>query len=305
VHSDNASKHSTAVLPVVSLLIAATLWGIVWYPLRIAENNGLSGLWTSLIIYSVALLCGSVAFWNKLGEIKQQPLLLATIALCNGWLNIAFILAVIDGNVVRVVLLFFLSPLWSTLLGLLVLKEQLSSWSIATLIVAMIGAIAMLWDPSLGFPWPQDHTDWLAITSGMAFSVSNVLIRKLQHISVRVKTLSAWFGVTLVAAIWIGLSHAGVPQAASNVWAWTAIIGCVLVIVMTLSVQYGVTNMPVYRSAIILLFELVATALSAHWLSDEVISTKEWLGGAMIVTAGYLSARALMKQDDVSKRTSP
>jgi len=295
VHSDNASKHSTAVLPVISLLISATLWGVVWYPLRIAESNGIPGLWTSLIIYSAALLCGCVAFWNKLGEVRQQPLLLAAIALSNGWLNIAFILAVIDGNVVRVVLLFFLSPLWSTLLGWLVLKEQLSGWSIATLVVAMIGAIAMLWDPSLRFPWPQDYADWLAITSGMAFSVSNVLIRKLQHISIRVKTVSAWFGVTLVAVFWIGLSDASVPQAATNAWVWTTIIGCALVVVMTLSVQYGVTNMPIYRSAIILLFELVATALSAHWLSDEVISAKEWLGGAMIVTAGYLSARALMK----------
>lgn len=296
MHSDNASKHSAAVFPVISLLISATLWGIVWYPLRIAESYGISGLWTSLIIYSAALLCGGLAFWPKLGEIKQQPLLLAAIALSNGWLNIAFILAVIDGNVVRVVLLFFLSPLWSTLLGWLVLKEQLSGWSIATLTVAMIGAMIMLWDPSLGFPWPQDYADWLAITSGMAFSVSNVLIRKLQHISIRIKTVSAWFGVTLLASIWILLGDVATPQAATGVWMWTTVIGCVMVIVMTLSVQYGVTNMPVYRSAIILLFELVATAVSAHWLSNEVISAKEWLGGSMIVAAGYLSARALMKK---------
>ncbi|WP_455222030.1 DMT family transporter [Kaarinaea lacus] len=299
MHSDNASKHSTAVFPVISLLISATLWGIVWYPLRIAESHGISGLWTSLIVYSAALLCGIVAFWHKLREVRQQPILLAAIALSNGWLNIAFIIAVIDGNVVRVVLLFFLSPLWSTLLGWLVLKEHLSGWSIATLIVAMIGAMIMLWDPSLGLPWPQDYTDWLAITSGMAFSVSNVLVRKLQHISVRVKTISAWFGVTLLAAAWILLADEAVPQATTSVWTWTTIIGCAMVIVMTLSVQYGVTNMPIYRSAIILLFELVATAVSAHWLSDEVISAREWLGGSMIVAAGYLSARALMKQGNL------
>ena len=71
-----------------------------------------------------------------------------------------------------------------------------------------------------------------------------------------------------------------------------------MIIVMTLSVQYGVTHMPVYRSAVILLFELVAAAVSAQWLSDEVISIAEWVGGSMIVLAGYFSARSLMKQGD-------
>lgn len=296
MHSDSASKHSASVWPVVSLLITATLWGISWYPLRVAESYGISGLWTSLIIYSAALLCGILAFWRKLGEIRQQPLLLAAIAVTNGWLNIAFILAVIDGNVVRVVLLFYLSPLWSTLLGWLVLKENLTGWSIATLTVAMIGAMIMLWDPSLGFPWPQDYSDWLAITSGIAFSVSNVLVRKLQHVSVRVKTISAWFGVSLVAAIWITLTSSTTPQVDTQVWVWTTLIGCIMIIVMTSTVLYGVTHMPVYRSAVILLFELVAAAVSAQWLSDEVISGKEWIGGSMIVLAGYFSARALMKQ---------
>ena len=71
-----------------------------------------------------------------------------------------------------------------------------------------------------------------------------------------------------------------------------------MIIIMTSTVVYGVTHMPVYRSAVILLFQLVAAGVSAQWLSDELISGKEWLGGSMIVLAGYLSARALMKQSN-------
>ena len=130
----------------------------------------------------------------------------------------------------------------------------------------------------------------------MAFSVSNVLVRKLQHVSVRVKTLSAWLGVSLLAGVWILLADVEQPQVDIQVWSATALIGCVMIIVMTSTVIYGVTHMPVYRSAVILLFELVAAAVSAQWLTDEVISANEWLGGSMIVLAGYLSARALMKQ---------
>jgi drug/metabolite transporter (DMT)-like permease len=304
VHSDSASKQSATVLPVVSLLITATLWGICWYPLRIAESYGMPGLWTTLVVYSAALVFGILAFWRKFPELLSAPGLLAVIALSNGVLNVAFVLAVIDGHVVRVILLFYLSPIWSTVLGWLLLKENLTAWSVATLVVAMTGAMIMLWDTSLGFPWPQHYTDWLGITAGICFSISNVTVRKVQRVSLRIKTLSAWLGVALVAGVWIIAADATVPQATTSVWTWTAFIGTAMIIVMTFTVQYGVTHMPVYRSAIILLFELVAAAVSAQWLSDEVITGKEWVGGALIVLAGYLSARAMMKQP-AAKDTVP
>ena len=296
-----ASKHSAPVLPIISLLITATLWGIAWYPLRIAESFGMTGLWTTLLAYSGALLIGLVFFRTHLSHFRQQPLLLFIIATANGWLNVAFILAVIDGNVVRVILLFYLSPVWSTLLGWLILKEQISSWSVATLVVAMTGAMTMLWDPQLGFPWPQHYTDWLAITAGIGFSISNVSVRKLQQVSIGSKTVAAWVGVTIVSLVWIVLGDVPVPDVSNTVWSWTLFIGTVLIIVMTLSVQYGVTHLPVYQSAVILLFELVAAALSAQWLSDEVTTGKEWLGGSMIMLAGYLSARAIMKQSNTKQ----
>ena len=298
MQSDMASKHSTPVLPIISLLTAATLWGVAWYPLRIAESFAMTGLWTTLLAYTGALVIGLAFFRAQLSQIKQQPLLLFVIAVANGWLNVAFILAVIDGNVVRVILLFYLSPIWSTLLGWLVLKEQISAWSVATLVVAMTGAITMLWDPELGFPWPQHYTDWLAITAGIGFSISNVTVRKLQQVSIGLKTVAAWVGVTIVALVWIILGGVSVPDVSGQIWSWTLFIGTVMIVIMTLSVQYGVTHMPVYQSAIILLFELVAAALSAQWLSDEVTTAKEWVGGSMIMLAGYLSARAMMKQSD-------
>jgi drug/metabolite transporter (DMT)-like permease len=254
------------------------------------------GLWTTLLVYSSSLLLGGLVFWRRLSEFSQAPGLLAVIALSNGWLNVAFFLAVIDGHVVRVILLFYLSPLWTTLLGWLVLREYITLWSVATLVVAMTGAMIMLWDTSLGFPWPQHYTDWLGISAGISFSISNVTVRKLQYISVRTKTVSAWLGGSLVAAAWIVIGDVAVPQAGIEVWGWTLVIGTAMIIVMTITVQYGVTHMPVYRSAVILLFELIAAAVSAQWLSDEVIAVKEWIGGGLIMLAGYLSARAMMKQ---------
>jgi drug/metabolite transporter (DMT)-like permease len=59
---------------------------------------------------------------------------------------------------------------------------------------------------------------------------------------------------------------------------------------MALTVQYGVTHMPLHRSAVILLFELVVGAVSALLLTDERVLPREWTGGGMIVLAAWVAA---------------
>ena len=68
-------------------------------------------------------------------------------------------------------------------------------------------------------------------------------------------------------------------------------LACGGMVAMTLAVQYGVTHMPVHRSAVILLFEIVVGAVSAQLLTDETLLPREWLGGLLILAAAYLSAR--------------
>ena len=287
-----STKYSAMIFPVISLLISATLWGIAWFPLRLLESNGLQGLWTSALIYCVPALVASFLLFTRRKEILSQPGWLLLIAAGNAWCNVAFILAILEGNVMRVLLLFYLSPLWATLLAWLILKEHMSRLAVVTLIIAMSGAAVMLWDPSIGHPWPSSLSDWLAITSGMAFAVANVSVRRTQGISIPVKNLSSWIGVSVLAIVWIAVSDAPNPTASYNVILWTLVLGPLMVFVMTFTVQYGVTKLPVYRSAVILLFELVAGAVSSQLLTDEVMRINEWIGGGFIVLAAYLSAYA-------------
>ncbi len=95
-----------ALFPVFSLLLSATLWGVIWYPLRLLEAAGLSGLWATLASYGAALLLGLLAVIARRSELRQQPLTLLILAVSAGWCNVAFILAVLDGTVVRVRLRF-------------------------------------------------------------------------------------------------------------------------------------------------------------------------------------------------------
>ncbi len=126
----------------------------------------------------------------------------------------------------------------------------------------------------------------------MAFALSNVSVRATQGISIPVKNLFSWIGVSALAFILIAVDQQPAPAASQDVILWTLLLGPLMVFVMTFTVQYGVTQLPVYRSAVILLFELVAGAVSSQWLTDEVMRINEWVGGGFIVLAAYLSAKA-------------
>ena len=285
-----SSNHNThSMLPVIGLLFAATMWGLIWYPLRLLEESGMHGLWASALMYCGTLIIAIPVLFKGWKEWKEHPYLFFFMAIAAGWTNIAFILAVLDGNVVRVLLLFYLSPLWATLLGVFFLGEQLSRRAIGILGIAMIGAVIMLWHESLGFPAPRDTADWMALSAGIAFAITNVLIHKLNKASIMVKTATGWLGVLLIAfplIIFTGQPLSVSSETIAGAW----ILGAVAMTLMNIAVVYGVTNMPVHRSAIILLFEVVVGAVSSLLLTNEVIELREWIGGVLVILAAYLTA---------------
>ncbi len=266
------------------------MWGVIWYPMRLLDAAGLNGVWLTAILYASALgfsLPLTAATWR---EFPRAPGKLGGLMLAGGWTNVAFVEAVLHGDILRVLLLFYLSPLWASLMGWLVLDERVSPRSLASLALAMGGAVLMLWNPRTHGVWPHGASDWFSISSGFAFAMANVLVRRMKDISVAAKSMSIWLGVLIVAAVMILLLGLAPPHAGIGAFSGAVALGLFGILLMTLLVQYGVTHMPVHRSAVIMLFELVAGAVSQHFLTSVHVGAREWAGGALIITGAYLSA---------------
>jgi drug/metabolite transporter (DMT)-like permease len=286
-----ASSQHTSVFAVVSLLVSATLWGVFWYPLRWLGHQGLHGVWITFLIYCGTLIYCIPIIIRQRQEFVRHPVLLLLIGLSSGWCNTAFILAMLEGEVVRIVLLFYLSPVWATLLARLVLKEQLHQSAYWFLLVAFAGAMLMLWSPDAGYPWPQSRADWFGLSSGFAFALMNLFVHMTSQVKIQTKTVSAWLGVVLVAGSVLLVRSDPISAGALTSVIYALLIGMTVMGGMTWLVVYGVTHMPVHRSAIILLFEVVAATVSTYLLTDERMSTREWIGGIAVIVAAYLSAR--------------
>lgn len=277
-------------LAIAAVLFSSAMWGVIWYPMRILDQAGMSAVWASLVMYLAAAVL-ALPFMIKQRFFSNISADLVWISLAAGVTNVAFLSALIEGEVMRVMLLFYLSPIWSVLLGRWWLNEHLSPMAIAMLGLAILGSIIMLWDPTIGWPWPRGLGDWLALIASIAFSINNVLARKLGDVSMTMKVGAIWWGVVFVSAVILVMQSAAIPAVAPSIWLSAAAIGWFGMIAMNIAVLYGLARMPVYRAAVIMLFELVVAALSAWWLTNELMSMQEWIGGALILIAGYGAAK--------------
>lgn len=284
------TKNNHEMLPMLGCLIASTLWGVLWYPLRILEQWGVPGLWATLIIYISAFIPVCPLVFQQFGRLLRQPLIFIIMGLAAGWTNLAFILAVIEGPVVRVLLLFYLSPIWTVILGWIFLRERLSLFAWITVVIALAGALIMNWQPDSGLHLMNSKVDLLAISSGFAFAVTNVCVRKTGNVPIILKMGSAWTGVIMLSLLGILLVNEPWPAFTINSTLLGISVGCLGMIIMTFCAQYGVTHLPLHRSAVIFMFEVVAGAVSAAMLTSEVISYQEWTGGTLVMLAAWLTA---------------
>jgi len=285
--ADGLREKRTAV---VSLIAGALIWGLIWYPYRILRDAGVDGILAPTITYSLAFVIG-LAFFRRwtVGLTVSWPLF--GLALAAAGCNLGYVLAAMNGIVVRVLLLFYLAPLWTVFLSRILLGERLNRFGAFVVFLSLTGAATILWEPGMTIPIPREKADWLGLGAGFSFALFNVLSRYARHISIETKSMVSFAGVALVGAILLvaGLGTAIVP-ASSGTWGLLALVGLVLVMV-NLIVQYGLARILANRAIVIMLSEVAFAALGAWLLAGEAIGLREWIGGAMIVTASVFSAR--------------
>jgi drug/metabolite transporter (DMT)-like permease len=289
-------------LPALALLGGASLWGVVWYPYRLLAQAGIDGLWATLFTYGFALVLGIAFFPRHARVLRRIPPLALLMGLTIGWSNLAYVLGVLEGEVMRVLLLFYLAPLWTPPIARYLLDERLDRRGFAVMALAFAGALIMLWRPELGFPWPSSRAEWLGLAAGVLFALGNVLVRKLQEIGDVSKSIVIWAGVTVAALLHLPGSKVAAPQAWGLAYehaAWLVPIGAAL-FAMGLALQYGLTRTPANRAIVILLFELVVAAVAAHYLAGESLRPQDWIGGALIVAATLAAGIPVKRRESVA-----
>jgi drug/metabolite transporter (DMT)-like permease len=279
-------------LPIFSLLFGAFVWGIIWYPYRLMANAGVSGIYSSFYVFILTIAIALPYFFITKKKVPIWSKDFWLLALVAGYTNISYVLAVIDGEVVRVMLLFYLSPVWTIFLAHFMLNEDTQKRHYIAVFISLIGAFIMFWEP--GYLIHLDSkSDWLALSSGLGFAITNVMTRKHEHMTVNQKALAIWLGVIVVAIICIMFDKNAMPTLDFFRPVDAAIMMAISLslFLSTLLVQFGVTQIKAVEASSFFLFEIVVAAISSYFLVGESIAFNEWLGGIFIIAGVILSSK--------------
>ena len=293
-----APKNSGVALAVGALVINALVWGLSWWPLRQLQGYGLHPLWTTALVYVMVFALLLTVYFKNLRTFTQHPVLWL-LAIASGLTNVGFNWAVTVGDVVRVVLLFYLMPAWSVLIAWALLGEKPSLASLLRLALAMAGVLIVLKTPGSPWPIPQGGADWLAIMGGFSFAMTNALLRKARHAPTGSRMLAMFGGGTLMAssAALLGMSQ----QVVSSPTLLPGSAGAALLVLAALTLafiasntalQYGAARLAVSTTSLVMLTEILFASGSAAALGATQFSSRIFLGGGLIVLAAVLAALA-------------
>jgi drug/metabolite transporter (DMT)-like permease len=288
---DAARAPVPPLYPVLVLVGASVMWGLSWIPLKYFANYGLQGVSVTLVGHGsvgVLALPWLARHFSRFRPWWRGVLLLGTMG---GLANLAFASAIVSGDVVRVMVLFYLLPAWGVLGGWLLLGERVDLLRKLSVAAALLGAYLILGGARILSERPS-LADVLAVVSGMALALNNVLFRKLSEVAVPDKVAAMFAGCLLWALPLTLLGLAPLPSGVpTSIWLQLSAFGLVGLFVATVGTQWGVSHMEAGRSSVLIIMELVAAVASAAAINGTRLAPIEWFGGALIAVAAFVEAR--------------
>jgi len=273
---------------VAGLLLNAMVWGLSWWPMRQLQAAGLHPLWATAVIFSLSVAVIGTSRPRAWRELATEPMLWI-ILLASGVTNASFNWAVTAGDVVRVVLLFYLMPLWTVLLARWLLHEPITASALLRMALGLGGAALVLWPERGSQVLAVQPIDLLGLLGGFSFAVNNIMMRREATRSESARGLAMFLGGLLIS---VGLALGlGVPTPPLAEPSWLLLAGALALCFLgsNLSFQFGASRLPANVTAVVMLTEVLWATGSAIALGAGEWSPRLAVGGGLIVSAAVLA----------------
>ena len=275
--------------PSLAILVSTLLWGTLWIPLRRLNEAGLGGPWATaagFVLPLLVLLPFGLTRWRIIlasgWPLAQAGFLMATcIAL--------YAEALLRGYVARVILLFYLTPVWSTLLARVLLGDPITRARIVTVALGLAGMF-IVFGVGNGLPVPRTAAEWMGLLSGFCWGWAMVSLRRVAH-AAQFDKVFVQFLFLAVLFLLVSRVPGGrqwllpTPEALLGSAAWLLLFGLVWVPAVLWLTMLGGSRLDPGRVAVLLMLEVVIGLVSAALLTDEPFGRREFAGAVCIVAA--------------------
>ena len=130
----------------IMIFLAAVVWGLYWVPIRGLKQLGVMGPWSIAYFNACPLLVLVPAFfiWRRSLHVNVTPAVFAGVILGIGLALYAT--GLVATSVVRATLLFYLTPIWSTIIGMIWLSERVTALRILAILCGLLGCFFIAQD---------------------------------------------------------------------------------------------------------------------------------------------------------------
>ena len=284
------SGTDSATAPTLAILASTVLWGTWWIPLRKLDALGYGSIWSTgggLLIPLLVMLPVVVIHRRRIAA-AGWPLIFSTFFFACALALYAE--GMLRGQVARVILLFYLTPVWSTLLARFMLNQPITPRRILTLVFGLAGMLVIL-EVDNTSPLPRGASEWLGLVSGVAWGLAMAYTQRTPaHPVIDKVALQFIFALLIFASLTI--IPGGREWSASGFGISVTSLGWLLgfAFVWNLPVVwltfYGGGKIEPGRVAILLMMEVAIGIITASIFTDEPFGLREFIGAVLIISAG-------------------
>ena len=271
-------------------LYAGAVWGLFWIPLRALENAGLHGLWVAVVYFLVPTLClVPIGIW-RWKHFRAGGIQLQITAMLSGLALLLYTMSIVYTDVVRAILLFYLTPIWGTILARIFLGDAITPQRIFAMAVAVVGALT-IFGLGLQFPVPQNVGDWMGVGAGFLWAIASLRINIYKDYSAIEMTLGFFFWsliFSIIAALIFSPSF--VPSVSQTLPALPLLL--IFIFLLILPGTYASLWGPKFLSpgvvGLLFMTEIVVGSISVALLSAEPFGVREVIGILLITCASLI-----------------
>lgn len=289
---------NTDSLGSLAVVVIGALWGLYWMPLRQLEATVPAGPWLTLAVLLVACVILAPAAWRGRARLlAARNRALASLAL-GGASFALYSDGFLYGHVAVVILMFYLTPIWSTLIARFWLGWPVSWWRYGAIACGLLGIALVLRGSHGGLPVPRGLGDWLGLASGLLWAIASTGI----HVHSRTRPGETNFvfclgGAAMALLLALVLGDGTPPAIEPATWAralaWTLLIGGLWWALSLTVFMWATQALEPARVGILLMSEVLVGAVSAALLAEEPFGPLMAAGAVLVIAAGVLETMPL------------
>ncbi len=287
--------------PNLTVVISCFFWGTYWIPLRYLDKGNNSSIWPifiSFLILSAILLKPLILSIKTILKNKNSYFLFGCLFSALG--ISLYSESLLRGEIAKVVVLFYLCPIWGSILARIFLHQKFTTKRIISIILGFVGLVVII-GIEQGFFLPSNLVEWIAILAGITWAVSLIFFNLAESTSGLQKTSLTIFFVPFIFLLLCFIPGGRSTIVSNNLlsfnptFIWIIMFAIFWLLPSILLIFVSVEILDPGRVNILLAFEVVVGILSAALLTSEIIGFKELLGAFFVITACSIDVLNLKK----------